>query len=1014
MKNISFKKKLIVSTIGTYALAGLSGVVMAQDTQQDNQMVAEEVVVTGIRGSLMRAMDIKRDSQGVVDAISAEDIGKFPDSNLAESLQRITGVSIDRANGEGSKVTVRGFGPDYNLITLNGRQMPGATIGGTFASGSRSFDFSNLAAESVSAVEVYKTVRAENPVGGLGATINIKTARPLDNPGLQFSAGVKGVYDDSAQDPSVTPEVSGIYSQTFADDKFGVGLSLIYQDREGGSANAQIGTGWRMFPKPDMWGAVDFAAPAPSDHTNPPEAEDVYGVPQQIGYNFSEYERTRLNGQLVLQFAPTDDLTATLDYTYSRKEETTVFSDTGAWFNFTGAKVTEYTDNGTGVVESPLIYREMEQWNTATNLGGDFTFGSGRYSAQNENTSIGLNVEWSASDRLSFKFDAHLSDAESKPDGPYGNNNVLTTSAFVRNASGVHMGEGDLPVMWLDIIDGSGGSDLRIEDLQITGSSFRNSQMLHEIDQFQFQGEFELSDSMSLDFGVGHIAQSNRSTIAVNQRDTWGGLGVAGQVPVDAYSLTDIGSYFDGVSGSESEFLFDRRFTADFDQVVAFAVANLDDGAGFADCANGSTWYCASTTPDEIRYIEEDSTSAWVQYNLETEVIGMPTSVAAGLRYEDTTTKGYGTDLTKQFSGEVAWIGANELYLQTVANPDLTLIEQGEGSYDYFLPSVDVSVDVLDDLVVRASLGRSLGRPLWNQLSGLTLSRRVNPAQGDPNAATGAGNLGNVALKPMVSDNFDLSVEWYYGDASYVSIGYYQKKVKDFIGTQVNAYEFVDFDMPNPSAGDRRDAAIAAGVDQWNAAAVKEWIVNNATEGVDLTTTPPRVNGIAGQDPNVRFNITEYVNQEDAKFDGFEFAVQHNFGETGLGVIANYTIADSDTSYDDTELVAPQFALTGLSDTANLVAFYDKYGVQVRLSYNWRDEFLFTTATGTGANPGYTEAYQQFDLNASYDLTDNLTIFAEGVNITDEYSRNHARSEIMATAVSVGGPRYALGARYTF
>ncbi len=1008
MKNISFKKKLIASTIGTYAMVGLSGMAMAQD----NQMVAEEVVVTGIRGSLMRAMDIKRDAQGVVDAISAEDIGKFPDTNLAESLQRITGVAISRDNGEGSKVTVRGFGPDYNLITLNGRQMPGATIEDTVASGSRSFDFSNLAAESVSAVEVYKTVRAENPVGGLGATINIKTARPLDNPGLQFSAGVKGVYDDSAQDPSVTPEVSGIYSQTFADDKFGVGLSLIYQDREGGSSNAQIGTGWRMFPKPDMWGAVDFAAPAPSNHTNPPEAEDVYGVPQQIGYNFSEYERTRLNGQLVLQFAPSDNLTTTLDYTYSRKEETTVFSDTGAWFNFTGAKVGVWTDNGTGAVESPLVYREMEQWNDTTNLGADFTFGSGRYSSQNENTSLGLNVEWSVSDRLTLEFDAHSSDAESKPDGPYGNNNVLTTSAFVRNASGVHMGEGDLPVMWLDIIDGAGGSDLRIEDLQITGSSFRNSQMLHEIDQFQFQGEFELADNMSLDFGIGHIAQSNRSTISVNQRDTWGGLGNIGDVPVDAYTLTDISSYFSDVSGSDSEFLFDRRFTADFDQVVAYAAANLDDDAGFADCANGSTWYCANPIPDEIRYIEEDSTSAWVQFSMETELVGIPTSVAAGLRYEDTTTKGFGTDLEGQFTGRVMWVGANEIYLEAAPNPSLDLIQQGEGSYDYLLPSIDAKFELTDDLVLRTSLGRSLGRPLWNQLSGLTISRRVNPAQGDPAAATGSANRGNVALKPMVSDNFDLSLEWYYGDASYVSVGYYRKDVQNFIGTQLTPAELLD--APNPSAGDRRDAAIAAGTDQWNAAAVKDWIVDNAAEGVDLTTNPPRVYGIAGQDPNVLFNVTEYVNQEDAMFDGFEIAVQHNFWDSGFGVIANYTIADSDTEYDNTELVEPQFALTGLSDTANLVAFYDKHGVQVRLSYNWRDEFLFTTATGTGANPGYTEAYQQVDLNASYDLTDNLTIFAEGINITDEYSRNHARSEIMATHLSVGGPRYALGARYTF
>ena len=156
---------------------------------QTRSETLEEVVVTGLRASLQASMDIKRDAVGVVDAITAEDMGKFPDTNLAESLQRITGISIDRRNGEGALVTARGFGPQFNLVTLNGRQMPGAdgfgngeiTIGGQ-GSGTRSFNFAQLAAEAVTGVEVYKTSRADLPSGGIGATVNIKTARPFDNP----------------------------------------------------------------------------------------------------------------------------------------------------------------------------------------------------------------------------------------------------------------------------------------------------------------------------------------------------------------------------------------------------------------------------------------------------------------------------------------------------------------------------------------------------------------------------------------------------------------------------------------------------------------------------------------------------------------------------------------------------------------------------------------------------------------------------------------------------------------
>jgi outer membrane receptor for ferrienterochelin and colicin len=157
-------------------------------------LVLEEVIVTGIRQSLANSADIKRDSQGVVDAITAEDIGKFPDSNLAESLQRITGVSIDRVGGEGSRVTVRGFGGDFNMVTLNGRQMPTANLEINSASAKRSFDFATLSSDSITAVEVFKTGKANLLSGGIGSTINIKTMRPLEKPGLTATISANALH----------------------------------------------------------------------------------------------------------------------------------------------------------------------------------------------------------------------------------------------------------------------------------------------------------------------------------------------------------------------------------------------------------------------------------------------------------------------------------------------------------------------------------------------------------------------------------------------------------------------------------------------------------------------------------------------------------------------------------------------------------------------------------------------------------------------------------------------------
>ena len=241
-------KALPITSKALFTIVGGAVLINPVYAQEQASEELEEVVVTGLRGSLKASMETKRDATGVVDSINAEDIGKFPDTNLAESLQRITGVSIDRRNGEGALVTARGFGPAFNLVTLNGRQMPGAdaygngdSVTGGQGAGSRSFNFANLSSEAISAVEVYKTGRADLPTGGIGATVNVKTARPLDSDGMVFNVGVKAARDQSQPfDNDITPEASGIFS--FANDSksFGVGMNVSYSKRNSGSVQATV------------------------------------------------------------------------------------------------------------------------------------------------------------------------------------------------------------------------------------------------------------------------------------------------------------------------------------------------------------------------------------------------------------------------------------------------------------------------------------------------------------------------------------------------------------------------------------------------------------------------------------------------------------------------------------------------------------------------------------------------------------------------------------------------------
>ena len=327
-------KALPITSKALFTIVGgavLINPVFAQEQAGDE---LEEVVVTGIRGSLKASMEIKRDATGVVDAISAEDIGKFPDTNLAESLQRITGVSIDRVNGEGGAVTVRGFGPGFNLVTLNGRQLPAAHVGtitgnptSVGAQGtSRSFDFSTLASEGVSGLEVYKTGNAAAPSGGIGATINIKTIKPLES-GDRASIGVKAVFDEGS-DNEVTPEVSGLLSWANDSETFGVSAFASYQERKTSIRGISV----------EQFQFFDYSPDLPnflpgSTVVNAPADGALIALPSNIGISEAQIERERINGMVTFQWAPSENTTITADAMYTSN---TLAQDSvvpGMWFS---------------------------------------------------------------------------------------------------------------------------------------------------------------------------------------------------------------------------------------------------------------------------------------------------------------------------------------------------------------------------------------------------------------------------------------------------------------------------------------------------------------------------------------------------------------------------------------------------------------------------------------------------------------------------------------------------------
>ncbi|NVK11809.1 MAG: TonB-dependent receptor [Gammaproteobacteria bacterium] len=959
----------------------------AQDADTEEPEQIEEVYVTGIRASLQSSQDTKRDSSGIVDAITAEDIGKFPDTNLAESLQRITGVSIDRSRGEGSKVTVRGFGPDYNLVLLNGRQMP--TASGT----SRSFDFGNLASEGVSSVEVYKTGKAHTPTGGIGATLNIRTTRPLENPGLNATVGLKGVHDTSTHDgDSLTPEISGLFSNTFADDTIGVALTAVHQVRDSGANTASVG-GWRTFDGavdncwcgagPSEWGGI----PPQGDpnQVNRPGPGDLYSVPQNIGYEFADYHRVRNNGQLTLQWEPIADLRATLDYTYSEVELERTYSNYSAWFNF-GAQETVWTD---GPQASPLVYTE--------NLAGsDFAMGAGTDAWRTENNSIGLNVDWSLTDSLTLNFDYHDSSAEYEPNSKWGDSALVSMASFTRDRTTGYFGD-EFPVLELGL-----SRPLNKDDMIVTGSVFTNNVSKMDIEQTTLGGNWELDFGIveSLDFGVQLTEVNNRSAGSVVQRDAWGGVTQPGAIS-DLLTDANAAGEFDQFDAGNDSRLQTDYYTWDMEEIIKRTEELMASGQAttwqLADMGDCGTGFCPSSNFTSDRRTTEESSAIYVQANMATELSGMPVYMNLGVRYEKTDVSSQA--LSPAYTS-IEWVSGNEIY--AILAPDAQFTELS-GSYDVLLPNFDFNIELTDDLVARASIGKTMSRPDYGSIQGGQTIGSLLRVDG------GNGNRGNPNLKPLESLNFDLSLEWYYDDASYASVGYFKKDVKNFIGTDF--VEETTFNLAHPANGPLYQQAVQA-TGSSDSGTIYNYIINNFQNEPGVNGTV--ITGVDGRDGAAVFELAVPVNQEDATLDGWELAWQHAFGESGFGFIVNATIVDGDVEYDNFN-TGGQFALTGLSDSANFIAFYEDFGFSTRVAYNWRDDFLAGTGqVNVGAGPTYVAAYGQWDLNASYEIGEHFNVFVEALNVTNETTHVYGRDTMQTLFASQLGPRYNFGVRYKF
>ncbi len=1021
--------------------------VFAQDTAQpqatQDASTLDTVVVTGLRNSLENSMGIKRDTSGVVDAISAEDIGKFPDTNLAESLQRITGISIERRNGEGAQITARGFGPGYNLVTLNGRQIPGAdaysngdAVTGGVGAGTRGFNFAQLASEAVSGITVYKTGRADAPSGGMGATVDILTSRPLNLPsGLTFNAGLKAGSDQSQTiGSSITPELSSIISFASDDKRWGASLSTSFQQRKGGEVQATENE-WRVQP----WAGTPAAWGPDVEVVNAPAVGELYSVPADLRYAFSNFERQRINAQAVLQFAPTDAITLTLDYTHSTNELSEDRGEQTQWLNQGPFSRIEFDTSGPLAV--PTYIREI----VGTK---DFGYEQQRNEQKYKLDSLGFNANWQVTDRLNLALDLHSSETKSLPNDPITGASVTAFSfagtSACQSAGGPYCGGNwaqeywfntGLPIMartWYptraDADAGTNGvlnPDFPAEQVGTQIQRIWYSRQDSKVEQGRIDGKFDF-DNGRLSFGVDSSKVSMRRLTSGDNQTVLGNWSVdnVGEEPGFQNLIRPI-----SIAG-----MFD-----DFD------ASGAPQGAWWGNASQLAQWasdfYGTSSTFNGVltnnNQIEEKTSAAYIQYEFDGELGTMPYNVVVGARYEQTDLTSVSTINVPQ---EIQWNGDNDF-----AIPPSTELQPfaEEAEYSYWLPNLDFSIDFTSALKGRLSLSQTIARAPYGNLY-------AGPTTNAPNGSgllgfRATGNAQTPGLLPLESDNIDVAMEWYFAPASYVSLTFFHKNVNNFIGNaqvQENLYGLRD-----PTSGPDAQAALAfltspacraqvgpdAAPHACGANAIALFTAAALQRNADVTGGLSAYRGTDAQwnamealvrerpfvgqadDPLYIFNVNRPVNQQEATIKGWELGSQYFFGDSGFGVQANYTKVSGDVGIDDG--AAPgvqQFALTGLSDTANVVFMYEKYGWTARLAWNWRDEYLFAANQGNSTNPFYVEDYQQWDLSVTKQLSDNWAVGFEAINVTGEDVRWRSRNELQMVRLLDQSPRYMAAIRYTF
>ncbi|MGO2366238.1 MAG: TonB-dependent receptor [Pseudoalteromonas sp.] len=899
----------------------------AQEAQAVQDSDLEVIEVRGIRSSTAENLAIKRLSAATVDAITAEDIGKFPDKNVADSLQRVSGVLIDRNGGEGSRVSIRGTSPDWTLTQLNGNYIASSGAGVP----TRSFNYTLLPSSMISSVEVYKSAEARIDEGGIGGTVILHTRKPLDMEANSGAISLEATYDDVSED--IKPQLNVLYSWKNSDENFAMLAGFTRQDKTVTSITNNA-SHWR-FHSDTVEGAE---RPAIVDQATGEVYNNVW-APRAMSAGNSTEDRVRDGYQVAIQWMPTDNLDLNLNYfgaklDYNSSSQSVFFAEWNDNHNpYYGVVLDGDTVVAYGNADNGLL--NENNWGDA-DVNDGVAVRRGLLSPQ----LTGLErVGESKSDTFDFEakyyaqqFTATLKLGHTEAKGGTGRETYANIDARQGSVNS-----------WLWSTVGGKPNYEVSTDLSSDKQAYQyydwfdsySSENKDTEDYVQADLQFDVDTGIFTTLYVG-AKYRNHEIKGIKNDFRWDD------------GISDNGGYRGYLSGNE--WFHNPDFHPDAESLVSDTI--VDNSAGNTGAFNFLAFDFASLD----KYLHKNFTQTVVPslggtYTLEENIW----SLYAQSNFE-----------WQEFRGNLGVRYVNTelstLTYDDVIGQDDEDTEPNERSSDdgEWLPSLNLAWDMNDNLVMRFAAARAMSRVSYSDLSQAeSYGPPVNINSPDSWTGRGTGTSVNTGLDPMLSDQVDLGIEWYYADGSALGATLFNKDISNL---PISSLEIVQ----------------------------REHDCCNGPIEVEMNTK---------------------VGGGEAESTGVELFFQHSF-ESGFGLLANYTFTDTSTSEVTSEGIKTAAEIPGTAKHQyNLSVYFENDDFSVRASYNWKDD------RANGIHKGYnmyTKDYGQLDLNAAYNLTEQLSLTASVVNLTEEVEEGYWKQENRFTYNEYTGRRFYLGANYNF